>query len=854
MNRDITIAALSTSALSSPTPWGIAKVCAGLAIVIAGLSSAPAIAAEEDQEVAAGEIVVTANKREERLRDVPASVTVVTGEQLAAVGPVTNTADLVSSTPGVRFNNLANQVLSEVSIRGSGTQRATGADSSVGLYANGVYIGYSGSGGRNFAPIDSFDVERVEVLTGPQSALYGRNAEFGVINLISAKPKFETSGEVASARTFETSQTIGSLIANFKVSDSIAVRVSAQGIDQNGGFAYNPTRDTYYDVTEGYIVRGQIRFRSGDLDVNLLAQRQDMDLPAQWSSYTFEPADTITGYPGNSNFPKGFIQDPRRIPANGDDSAGQIVNNLHLSADYELGWANLVTTASYRQTIVTQNVDVDRLDVATLIAQQTLGNRGLWPFQQTTSRLETKSYYVDMHLAGAPAMDGKLTWLAGFEYLSQPQEANSTATQDPCASLSTAGGRQGPNLRIGRGVCGGTPTIPTCTPVIGVPTCFPVASPYGRINDNRNRYKSWAAYASLKYELVEGLNVGGELRYSKDTKSATSQTRQLYTGALYPFLSGGTIPDKSYDYDADDWSYSATLSYKIPGTEDLLYAKVGRGYRVGGFNTGASSPPLILPPYPTGIGPALTYAPATPDYGPEHNMGYEVGFKGNLGRRTYFSLAAYWNRTTDALTSVNDGCALNNACLNTVVNYVVNAGTVKGWGLEGQVSGAYDLAGGKFSFNTSVSHQRARFSFVPTTGPNGERLNGLPIVDTEIAQNPSWLVDATANYKREIVQGLDGFINLHYHGQWGGRQDVTVSSALPAFAMDNFEDLDLRAGIQFEGLEVAFVARNLTNETHRLAQFSQAGTNTVTGAPVTILSQQRLSLPRTYGIELKFRW
>jgi iron complex outermembrane receptor protein len=846
MNRDITIAALSTSALSSPTPWGIAKVCAGLAIIIAGLSSAPAIAAEEDQQVAAGEIVVTANKREERLRDVPASVTVVTGEQLAAVGPVTNTADLVSSTPGVRFNNLANQVLSEVSIRGSGTQRATGADSSVGLYANGVYIGYSGSGGRNFAPIDSFDVERVEVLTGPQSALYGRNAEFGVINLISAKPKFETSGEVASARTFETSQTIGSLVANFKVSDSIAVRVSAQGIEQNGGFAYNPTRDTYYDVTEGYIVRGQIRFRSGDLDVNLLAQRQDMDLPAQWSSYTFEPRNTTTGYPGNPAFPNGFLQDPRRIPANGDDSAGQIVNNLQLSADYDLGWANLVTTASYRKTIVTQNVDVDRLDVDTLIAQQRLGNRGLWPFQQTTSRLETKSYYVDLHLAGAPAMDGKLTWLAGFEYLSQPQEFNSTATQDPCATRTV------PALVIGRGVCGGTPTAPTCTPLLGA-VCFPVASPYGRINDNRNRYKSWAAYASLKYELVEGLNLGGELRYSKDTKSATSQTRQLYTGALYPFLSGGTIPDNSYDYDAGEWSYSATASYKIPGTESLFYAKLGRGYRVGGFNTGANSPSLILPPYPPGVVAALTYAPATPSYGSEHNMGYELGFKGNLGRRTFFSVAAYWNRTTDALTSVNDGCALTNACLNTVVNYVVNAGTVKGWGLEGQVSGAYDLAGGKFSFNTSVSHQRARFSFVPTTGPGGQILNGLPIVDTEIAQNPRWLVDATANYKREIVQGLDGFINLHYHGQWGGRQDVTVS-VVPAFPMDNFEDLDLRAGIQFEGLEVAFVGRNLTNETHRLAQFSANGTNTVTGQQVAVLSQQRLSLPRTYGIELKFRW
>ncbi|MCZ8322359.1 MAG: TonB-dependent receptor, partial [Novosphingobium sp.] len=204
-------------------------------------------------------------------------------------------------------------------------------------------------------------------------------------------------------------------------------------------------------------------------------------------------------------------------------------------------------------------------------------------------------------------------------------------------------------------------------------------------------------------------------------------------------------------------------------------------------------------------------------------------------------------------TSVNDGCATNNACLNTVVNYVVNAGTVKGWGLEGQLSGAYDLAGGKFSFNTSVSHQRARFSFIPTTGPGGQILNGLPIVDTEIAQNPSWLVDATVNYKREIVQGLDGFINLHYHGQWGGRQDVTVS-AVPAFAMDNYETLDLRAGVQFEGLEVAFVGRNLTNKIYRLAQFSTVANNTVTLQPVAVLSQQRLSLPGTYGIELKFRW
>ena len=227
-------------------------------------------------ETAPGEIIVTATKRNERLRDVPESITAVSGAQLAAVGPITNTSDLISSVPGARFNNLGNPLLSEISIRGSGTERATGADSSVGLYADGVYIGFTGNGGRNFTPIDSFDTDHVEVLEGPQGALYGRDAEYGVINIISQRPTFKNSATIDDVYTFETEQNIATGIVNYAINDNWAVRFGAQDYIQSGGFEYNPDQNTYYDQTKGYIVRGQVRYDAGRLDVDFLAQEQSL--------------------------------------------------------------------------------------------------------------------------------------------------------------------------------------------------------------------------------------------------------------------------------------------------------------------------------------------------------------------------------------------------------------------------------------------------------------------------------------------------------------------------------------------------------------------------------------------------
>src|ERR1700761_503845 len=184
------------------------------------------------------ELVVTATKREESLRDIPMTVSAVTANQLQATGPVESTGDLLRTMPGVRFNDLQAPNLSEVSIRGSGTERATGADSSVGLFVNGAYAGSSTLGGRNFKNVDFFDVDRIEVLEGPQGALYGRNSEYGTVNLVLAKPQFNNSGSGSDFSTGKIDRNILQAVTNYKINDDWAIRLGAESVGQTSGFQF----------------------------------------------------------------------------------------------------------------------------------------------------------------------------------------------------------------------------------------------------------------------------------------------------------------------------------------------------------------------------------------------------------------------------------------------------------------------------------------------------------------------------------------------------------------------------------------------------------------------------------------
>lgn len=744
-------------------------------------------------------IVVTARRREESIRDVPGTISAVTADQLESKGPVAGSGDLLNTVPGVRFNDLASENLAEVSIRGSGTQRATGADSGVGLFVNGAYAGSSTLGGRNFKALDYFDLERVEVLEGPQGALYGRNSEFGVVNILLAKPKFENSGYVRDMWTFDLDQNRVAGVINQVVSDEVAVRVGAEHYDQTGGFYYDPNHDKYYDSSNGFTARGQVRYKSGPLDVTLLVDGQDLELP------TFVNSLLVPGGGVNVQIPRGYMQSRFILPHTGDDGLQQKVKRSMLLASYELT-DNLTLESTTMATDWTSNQQyAAAIDEATAIEMRQQGQIGIWPYGQVRTAVRDRTVYQDLHLTGK-AGDGSLSWIVGAEGLFQRDDYQLLIVSSPCP------------FTLAASFCSGTPSQPVCVrPLpnsINCPTPFPLI--YGTDARTKQRISSYAGYASLQYAIGD-FTLVGEGRFATDSKKATQGITALYTTTY-------TKLPTTYSFDANEPSYTFTASYKVPSLDStLLYAKVGTGYRAGGVNNGTFNPNAPNPFVFT--------------YDNENTIGYEAGVKASVMPNIFVRLSGYLSRTTDAITSINDGCTVTNACGVGGQFFTVNGGTIEAHGIEASVDARFRLGEGVLSTALSAANQKAEFDKVPTG------VSGLPIQGSPVAQIPDWTYSAVVDYRQPITPSVSAFVNVSYAGQRGGGQD-TVTIATPFIPLTDFDIFGARTGLNFNNVQVAAFVRNFTDEEVQVLKFFQAG------YPLS----SRFNKPRTCGLSVTYNW
>lgn len=599
--------------------------------------------AAESEEANAGEVLVTARRRDERLSDVPAAASVIGANTLAERGGATNVGELLADQPSVRFNALNSSITSEISIRASSTARATNGDPSVGLFRNGSYIAGGAVGGRNFARIDLLDIGRVEVLRGTQGALYGRNAVGGAVNIISAQPEFRFGGFVTARYGFENNgfQTQGAV--NAPLSDKLAIRVSGEVVHQDKGYFYNPDNDTYFDRQKGHGLRGQLRYRDGPVDITLLAETQRLTTP----TIHYQVA-IAAGTPG---FPGGYIQPKFSYPWNTKPRATQDVDGYQALAKIDLGDAEFASTTLFRKRGSQYDLDNDGLDAADLARARAAGQVApTTPIDVNSASYvidDTDIFTQDLHLSGR-AFGGKLAWIVGADYLNLDSKFSVATTRTP---------------------------TPPANP-----------SP-GNIVRSRLKYDSWALYGSLGYDLTDRLNVTGELRYTDDGRSISSRQFDLGTG----LASGGTARIIDAKIDANNLSYNGTLAYKL--TADVLaYAKVGSSYRAGGFNTRLSDPRA---PSPVEI-----------LFGNENSTSYEAGIKGNPGRRTYFAVAGYFTRLDDLIAQVDDGCFTGSlVCPVAAVSYLTNAGKAKSWGLEAELTQRLQLGTGNGRLSLSASRQ-----------------------------------------------------------------------------------------------------------------------------------------------------
>jgi len=341
-------------------------------------------------EVALGDIVVTAQRRAERLQDVPIAVTAIDARAIEN-RQMTSLVDIMSTVPNLHAsNNIGQGSATTVFIRGVGeTESIVTIDPPVGFYIDDVVIARQGV--NNMA---LFDVERIEVLRGPQGTLYGRNTSAGAVKIITVKPQFENgfTGEASYGR-FNTWSLKGS--GNIALSDSSAVRLTAL-VGDGDGDTYNRVLDKQVNGTKTLGFRGAARFQPGDdLEINLSA---DWARGIENGRYGFDVSGILRP-PADSIYVSSTGTDVRNVGK---------AWGLHGTLEYKLSdMLSLKSITAYRAT--TQRYGLDLTDQPVSLYVLYTDN-------------DTGQFTQEFQLTGS-GLDDRLEFVAGLFYFNERSTA-----------------------------------------------------------------------------------------------------------------------------------------------------------------------------------------------------------------------------------------------------------------------------------------------------------------------------------------------------------------------------------------------------------------------------------------------
>lgn len=470
-----------------------------------------------------------------------------------------------------------------------------------------------------------------------------------------------------------------------------------------------------------------------------------------------------------TGFPRGYIQPERTYPWSTDAFAHQEVNSGLLDVTHSFSFATLHSITHYRQRKADYALDVDGINATLLNELRANGTitSAIDPAQTQGINENTHTFTQDINLTGN-AINDRLDWLVGAEYFNLRANTVNQTLRTPTVANPSPGARQ--PIRIA--------------------------------------YDSWAVYGSLDFALTNQVHIIGEVRQTWDDKNAQSNRFDIATGAQ----SGGPGFIVDFGTSPSNLSYNATLSWK-PAEALTLYGKVGTSYRAGGFNQNLGVPTQPIP------------IPAA--YDDETSTSYELGLRGNLGRRTTFSLAAYQTDADNLIVSLNNGCFIGSpVCSSQAVTFATNAGKARTSGAEAEINSRIRVGTGTFALSGSVSYQKGRV----TEGPFDGQL--LP-------QIPRWTFGVNATLRQPLGDQTTLLVNANYNGQRGGIHDLVAPGAPAPFDMDRIDVANARVVVQWKGVEAGLFVTNLTDATYDVFRGASA---------------RRLNPPRNWGIQLGYRW
>lgn len=783
------------------------------------------------------EIIVTARKRQETVQDVPVAVTAITAEQITT-RDITSVEKIAAIAPQFNVGRASNGSGAQLTLRGIGSSSTSiGIEQSVAVVVDGAYYGQGRIIQEGF-----FDLQRVEVLKGPQALFFGKNATAGVISITTADPTPTPEFMIKGGYEFKSQQYRVEGYASMPLGETLGVRLAARYSKMDGGYYRNVADDIFYTEVdaasifaggtgeptshlarpaarkapgeEEFLARGTLKWEPTDRFTATLKGSVDLNRVnnSSWNyvAYACGVGNTtqLNGYP----CVKDFVSHQNNMPA-----------DIAASFPYARNDGELYN--KYRSAAGTLNLtyDADQLQVTSVTNYQ--WNRNRWTcacdFQSSDSSngvggtwaTENSSWWAfSQELRALTQFDGPFNLMVGMLYQKTKRDF------EQYIMFAGVSNSAAPN---------GFEYVATS-------------------KDSFTKGETMAAFTQATFKILPTLELAGGVRYTDETKN--SFFTQPYNNPLVTTIfrdrddpDGLGVVTARQQF--TNWSPEATLTWK-PTPDLMLYGAYKTAYKSGGFSNGGINSKFSADPT------------ADLTFDPEKAEGFEIGFKSTLlENQLRFNVTAFTYKYKNLQVD------FFNSPIFAFQTLTADART-KGVELEMEFA-PRGLPG--LDIHGSINYNKARYIDFPLApcyagqtpaegcslaGNSRQDLTGMPL-----SVAPEWTGNLGINYVRDI--GTDFKIGFNVDARYS---DDYLASGFgnPISRQDSYITLDagIRFGAQDDNWQLAVIGKNLTNEFYVTGVVDGPSTGGGTGTPGGFKADQLGfgSLPRTVMVEVTKRF
>ncbi|WP_114227544.1 MULTISPECIES: TonB-dependent receptor [Sphingomonas] len=720
------------------------------------------------------DIVVTARRRTERLQNVPIAVSAYSGEQLSRRGAI-DISDIAQTTPNVTFQTSrgTNSTLTAF-IRGVGQQDpVAGFEGGVGLYLDDVYLNRPQG-----ALLDIYDVERVEVLRGPQGTLYGRNTIGGAIKYVTRRLSTQPALEIkANYGTYDQADLI--ISGSVPVTDTLRIGAAAARLSR-GGFGKNLTTGQENYNKDVIATRGTVEFEPALGAFFRLT-----------GDYTWDKSNTRGGH----RLIPGLLSGTPVLSDVFDSQGGLVLpkqkvtgGGLSFTGEVPLGEGfKFRTITAWRKDKSTTPIDFDALPAVDVDVPAIYQNR---QFSEEAQLL------VDR---------GRLSGLVGAYYL------NARARDVFDVVLGTTGA------------------------LLGLPGFD--ASTFGDVHT-----KTWAVFGDFSYKFTDQLSLSLGGRFTNDKRQAVVIRQNVLNGPLPSLGGNGVVLSTTSNFTGEktfkQFTPRASLSF-MPNPDNTLYVSWSKGFKGGGFDPRglSTAAPDLNGDGTRSAAEIFDYFL----FDPEKVTSYEAGYKASLfDRRLRLAADVFHAQYRDVQVPGSVGAVING--VPTFVGVTTNAGRARFNGVEVEATGtlARDFAGqgSRINLSGSLGYIDAKYQqFIANIA--GYDANGNPSPATragpvdvapyrKLQNTPKWTNSASLDFAVPTGSGvLSGNATVSYRSKTYRFETPSPYLDQKAFAL-----FDANLQYSFGKVTVGIHGRNLFDKRYQTGGYQFLTINPVTGQPV----------------------